>query len=319
MCVFGVDYRYGFNGMQRDDELKGEGNSLDFGARIYDSRLGKFLSLDPLTYNFPFYSPYQFANNNPVAFIDINGEQGVSFIAFYIRKQLDNSPFIKLPKFMDIIEHNNGRSFNSAHLNAVNSYTKKNWSLGHTNSTYGYGPENHHDCITSFNFALRSIYSVNDTKKFNFAYVESANGRIGAYNSLKQQGYVGNEKTVDMKTPAGTNATNQDPTVSNLSSSISQFGSATTAPNVVGFYGISLMGGFHTMMMVVDKRGGSTSYRLLDQHDKTGALDRTKDLTAEQVDQYFIDFANANSDARAARTVKAFELIRKEPQPSQSP
>lgn len=28
-------YRFGFNGMQRDDELKGPGNALDFGARMY--------------------------------------------------------------------------------------------------------------------------------------------------------------------------------------------------------------------------------------------------------------------------------------------
>src|SRR5690606_28578426 len=34
-----TEYRYGFNGMEKDDEIKGTGNSLDFGARIYDPRL----------------------------------------------------------------------------------------------------------------------------------------------------------------------------------------------------------------------------------------------------------------------------------------
>jgi hypothetical protein len=34
-------YVYSFNGAERDDEVKGSGNSLDFGARIYDSRLGR--------------------------------------------------------------------------------------------------------------------------------------------------------------------------------------------------------------------------------------------------------------------------------------
>ena len=34
-------YRFGFNGMENDDELKGQGNSLDFGARIYDQRTGR--------------------------------------------------------------------------------------------------------------------------------------------------------------------------------------------------------------------------------------------------------------------------------------
>lgn len=29
-------YRYGFNGKEKDDEIKGEGNSIDFGSRMYD-------------------------------------------------------------------------------------------------------------------------------------------------------------------------------------------------------------------------------------------------------------------------------------------
>ena len=42
------DYKYGFNGMEKDDEVKGSGNSYDFGERIYDSRLAKFLSIAQL-------------------------------------------------------------------------------------------------------------------------------------------------------------------------------------------------------------------------------------------------------------------------------
>ena len=34
-------YPSGFNGKENDDEIKGVGNSLDFGARMYDSRLGR--------------------------------------------------------------------------------------------------------------------------------------------------------------------------------------------------------------------------------------------------------------------------------------
>lgn len=36
---------YGFNRRERDDEVKGAANSLDFGARIYDPRVGRWLSL----------------------------------------------------------------------------------------------------------------------------------------------------------------------------------------------------------------------------------------------------------------------------------
>ncbi len=71
-------FRYGFNKMEADDEIKGSRNSYDFGARIYDSRLGRFLSLDPMSKNFPFQSPYLFASNNPIFYIDENGEYSVA-------------------------------------------------------------------------------------------------------------------------------------------------------------------------------------------------------------------------------------------------
>jgi RHS repeat-associated protein len=73
------DYRYGFNGKENDNEVKGEGNQQDYGMRVYDPRLGRFLSVDPLTQEYPFYTPYQFAGNKPIRFIDIDGgEEGES-------------------------------------------------------------------------------------------------------------------------------------------------------------------------------------------------------------------------------------------------
>jgi len=37
----GSDYRYGFGGMERVDDVYGINNSIDFGTRIYDPRLGR--------------------------------------------------------------------------------------------------------------------------------------------------------------------------------------------------------------------------------------------------------------------------------------
>ena len=71
------DYRYGFNGMESDNEVKGEGNSYDFGARIYDSRVGRWLSGDPLESKYPFVSTYSYCLNNPVVLIDPNGEEPI--------------------------------------------------------------------------------------------------------------------------------------------------------------------------------------------------------------------------------------------------
>jgi RHS repeat-associated protein len=66
-------YRYGFNGKENDNEIKGEGNQQDYGMRIYDPRLGKFLSVDPLTKSYPMLTPYAFAENDVIRSIDLDG------------------------------------------------------------------------------------------------------------------------------------------------------------------------------------------------------------------------------------------------------
>ena len=50
-------YRYGFNGKENDNST-GEGN-LDFGARIMDARLGRWLSIDLKQAKYPFFTPYR--------------------------------------------------------------------------------------------------------------------------------------------------------------------------------------------------------------------------------------------------------------------
>lgn len=67
------NYRFGFNGQEKDNEIKGIGNSLDFGARIHDSRLGRWLSIDPLQAKYPSASTYNFTLNNPIMNRDPDG------------------------------------------------------------------------------------------------------------------------------------------------------------------------------------------------------------------------------------------------------
>jgi RHS repeat-associated protein len=72
-------YRYGFNGKENDNEVKGEGNQQDYGMRVYDPRLGKFLSVDPLAPKFPELTPYQFAHNSPIDGVDLDGRERLDF------------------------------------------------------------------------------------------------------------------------------------------------------------------------------------------------------------------------------------------------
>jgi RHS repeat-associated protein len=71
----GNSYRYGFNGKEMDNEVKGKGNQQDYGMRVYDPRVGRFLSVDPLTKSYPHYTPYSFAGNKPIKYTDLDGGQ----------------------------------------------------------------------------------------------------------------------------------------------------------------------------------------------------------------------------------------------------
>ena len=85
------EYRYAFNGKEQDD--KGEWVSInspdniqrssthyDYGFRIYNPGLARFLSLDPLTTEYPMLTPYQFASNRPIDGIDIDGQEYLTYI-----------------------------------------------------------------------------------------------------------------------------------------------------------------------------------------------------------------------------------------------
>ncbi len=70
-------YIWGFNGQEKDENIIGPSMSIDFKFRIYSSRVCNFLSIDPLTVTYPYFSPYQFAGNSPVLNLDLEGLEPV--------------------------------------------------------------------------------------------------------------------------------------------------------------------------------------------------------------------------------------------------
>lgn len=94
----GTGYRYGFNGKEKDKETT-ETTTYDYGFRIYSPALGRFLSVDPLTKTYPWYTPYQFAGNKPIWAIDVDGlEENTT--STYVYK---NPPISIKPTFKGVI------------------------------------------------------------------------------------------------------------------------------------------------------------------------------------------------------------------------
>jgi RHS repeat-associated protein len=77
------DYRFGFNGKELDKS--GEFGSLthyDYGFRIYNPSIGKFLSVDPMIAKYPSLSPYTYVTNNPISYVDPDGRDHIFYLVF---------------------------------------------------------------------------------------------------------------------------------------------------------------------------------------------------------------------------------------------
>jgi RHS repeat-associated protein len=68
-----AEYRYSFQGQEKDDEIKGQGNSISFKYRIHDPRVSRFFAVDPLTAKYPHNSPYAFSENRVIDHIELEG------------------------------------------------------------------------------------------------------------------------------------------------------------------------------------------------------------------------------------------------------
>jgi RHS repeat-associated protein len=66
------DYSFGFNGKDKESEFNS--GAYDFGARIHDARLGRWMSVDPRGDEYVSISPYSFVSNSPLCSLDPDGE-----------------------------------------------------------------------------------------------------------------------------------------------------------------------------------------------------------------------------------------------------
>jgi RHS repeat-associated protein len=74
-------YRYGFQGQERMDEVKGAGNSWDYKYRMHDPRLGRFFAVDPLFKDYAYNSTYAFSENRVIDGVELEGLEYIEYNA----------------------------------------------------------------------------------------------------------------------------------------------------------------------------------------------------------------------------------------------
>jgi RHS repeat-associated protein len=94
-------YRYGFQGQEKDDEIKGEGNSLNYTFRMHDPRIGRFFATDPLMYSYPHNSPYAFSENRVIDAVELEGGEKRIVITDNVSNGKDN-PKVSITSTSDL-------------------------------------------------------------------------------------------------------------------------------------------------------------------------------------------------------------------------
>ncbi len=96
-------YRYGFQGQEMDNEIKGEGNSLNYTFRMHDPRIGRFFAPDPLEKSYAFNSPYAFGENRVIDGVELEGLEYATVIYKYSHGS--NKPTFRV-EWYNKLQHN---------------------------------------------------------------------------------------------------------------------------------------------------------------------------------------------------------------------
>jgi uncharacterized protein (TIGR02594 family) len=98
-CYFNSSrsYRYGFQNQEKDDEVKGAGNSVNYKYRMHDPRIGRFFAVDPLIKEYPYYSSYSFSGNIVINMIELEGLEPAPAPKGTIHGTKANAEFISQP------------------------------------------------------------------------------------------------------------------------------------------------------------------------------------------------------------------------------
>jgi RHS repeat-associated protein len=151
-------YRYGFQGQEKDDEVRGEGNSVNYKYRMHDPRIGRFFAIDPLAPEYPHNSPYAFSENRLIDGVELEGLE--------YKSTKDDNGNVSFTWDQDNAYDNNGKLKDGYFMTAIVFQDKGTWTVGKWSES--------ERRYTSYNIgsATATVYS---TDEWNCSKVETFN------------------------------------------------------------------------------------------------------------------------------------------------
>lgn len=121
--------KFGFNGKLNDNDL----GYQDYGMRLSSVKKRGFLSVDPITAQYPWYTPYQFAGNTSISAIDLDGleEKIVTSLTWIDEKQNPHTSVTTIENAMNMYDLGTGILY-------INKIDKTKYDKGERGKQFSY-------------------------------------------------------------------------------------------------------------------------------------------------------------------------------------
>jgi RHS repeat-associated protein len=255
--------RYGFQGQEEDNEMKGDGNSFAFEYRIHDTRLGRFFSGDPLHRKYPNNSVYAFSENRIVDCIELEGLE--TWQVNDPSGSSNNGETMNGPYSEEFVKDHslipfNGEVFGQKEINELKVFTVSNAS----------SPE-HLTCIGTMAKGVEILVELPLANSAQRISDPDKSAEIGLVDEILQPcGLIGESFTVQALTINGKKPNGLNTTPESLSSPPARMILSTVNGDEVirGYYVflVSVVDGYHSLTVVLDYRDEkSPKFFMIDQ------------------------------------------------------